>query len=399
MIAAFVLTACAPGAGTTTPATSAGTATTAATAESVPATFRNDMRRLWEDHIMWTRLYIVSFAAGLPDADAVAERLLQNQTDIGNAVKPFYGEEAGNQLTALLEEHITGAVDVLTAAKAADTAGLEQANAAWADNGRRIAEFLSRANPDNWPLDTLQQEMQMHLDLTLNEASAHLSGDTAADVAAYEEVHEHILKFADTLSQGIISQFPDQFAAEDELAADAGTFTADMRKLWTDHVFWTRLYIVSFAAGLPDAESVAERLLQNQADIGNAIKPFYGEEAGNQLTALLEEHIAGAVDLLTAANASDAAGLEQANTAWADNGKRIAELLNTANTDNWPLDTLQQEMQMHLDLTLDEASAHLSGDTAGSIAGFDEVVTHIMGFSDVLSNGIISQFPEEFGGS
>src|SRR5438045_3095425 len=82
--------------------------------------FRNAMRKLWEDHITWTRLYIVSAAADLPDKDVTAQRLLQNQTDIGNAVKPFYGEAAGNQLTALLRDHILGAVDLIAAAKAGD---------------------------------------------------------------------------------------------------------------------------------------------------------------------------------------------------------------------------------------------------------------------------------------
>jgi hypothetical protein len=78
------------------------------------------MRKLWEDHITWTRLAIVSFAAGGADLQATETRLLRNQTDIGNAIKPFYGDDAGNKLTALLKEHIMGAVDLLAAAKAGD---------------------------------------------------------------------------------------------------------------------------------------------------------------------------------------------------------------------------------------------------------------------------------------
>src|SRR6476646_9828973 len=64
--------------------------------------FHDGMRKLWEDHITWTRLAIVSFAAGLPDLPATEQRLLRNQTDIANAVKPFYGRKAGNRLTKLL---------------------------------------------------------------------------------------------------------------------------------------------------------------------------------------------------------------------------------------------------------------------------------------------------------
>src|SRR3954451_12817333 len=85
------------------------------------------MRKLWEDHITWTRLAIVSFAAGLPDLQATEDRLLRNQADIGNAVKPFYGRTAGNRLTALLREHIHGAVALLQAAKSGDSSAIARA--------------------------------------------------------------------------------------------------------------------------------------------------------------------------------------------------------------------------------------------------------------------------------
>lgn len=176
--------------------------------------FHDDMRKLWEDHITWTRLYIVSFAADLPDTEAVAQRLIQNQADIGNAIRPFYGDEAADQLTQLLTEHITGAVEILTAAKAGDTAAMDAAVEAWGVNADDIAAFLNSANPDNWPLEDVQAQMDMHLEMTLEEAQAHLTGDYAQSIASYDEVHEHILGMADILSSGIIAQFPDRFTAE-----------------------------------------------------------------------------------------------------------------------------------------------------------------------------------------
>src|SRR6185369_13832926 len=88
------------------------------------SSLRNDMRKLWEDHILYTRNFIISFAANLPDQDAVSARLMKNQEDIGNAVSSFYGAAAGKQLTALLKDHILGAVDVLKAAKSGDQAAL-----------------------------------------------------------------------------------------------------------------------------------------------------------------------------------------------------------------------------------------------------------------------------------
>ena len=171
---------------------------------------RADMRKLWEDHITWTRFYIVSVAAGLPDKDLTAQRLLQNQVDIGNAIKPFYGDAAGNKLADLLKEHILGAADLLAAAKAGDAAGVEKNKARWSRNGDDIAVFLSGANPKNWPEAAMKAEMKMHLDLTLKEALNRFGGKFAEDIKDYDEIHAHLLRLADTLADGIAAQFPDK---------------------------------------------------------------------------------------------------------------------------------------------------------------------------------------------
>ena len=175
------------------------------------AAFHDAVRKLWEDHVTWTRLYIVSAVAGLPDTTAAAERLLRNQDDIGDAVKPFYGTEAGDKLTALLRDHILTAAELLTAAKSGDDAAVAKAKTVWYANGDEIAAFLSSANPKNWPLDALEHHMRTHLDLTLEEAVARLQGEWAADIAAYDKVHDAILEMADALSSGIVAQFPQRF--------------------------------------------------------------------------------------------------------------------------------------------------------------------------------------------
>jgi hypothetical protein len=181
----------------------------AATAKSTA--FHADMRKLWEDHITWTRLAIISLEGGTPDTDATVGRLLRNQVDIGNSVKPFYGAKAGNALTGLLKSHILIAADVIAAAKAGDKAKLADAQARWLKNADQIAAFLHAANPDHWPLATLKNEMRMHLGFTTAEAVAHLQGKWNADVAAYDRVHNHILHMSDLLADGLVEQFPARF--------------------------------------------------------------------------------------------------------------------------------------------------------------------------------------------
>jgi hypothetical protein len=173
--------------------------------------FHRAMDKLWEDHITWTRMVIVDFAANLPDLKTAEARLLRNQADIGNAIKPFYGRAAGNKLTRLLRTHILEAVPVLQAAKDGDQAKLKKALADWYANAHQIAVFLSKANPHNWPLGMTSSMMKHHLALTTDEASARLQGKWAADVRAYDRVHAEILQMSDMLSTGIISQFPNRF--------------------------------------------------------------------------------------------------------------------------------------------------------------------------------------------
>jgi hypothetical protein len=184
--------------------------TVSASSRTSKATFHDAMRVLWEDHIVWTRMAIISIVEDRPDKDFAVDRLLGNQDDIGDAIKPFYGDAAGDALTALLREHILGAADLLAAAKTG--VGFDAAHEAWYANGAEIGAFLADANPRNWDGAEMQAMMADHLDLTLAEAVARLQGDWAADVAAYEEIHVQILHMADMLSDGITDQFPSAFS-------------------------------------------------------------------------------------------------------------------------------------------------------------------------------------------
>ncbi|HET9893426.1 MAG TPA: hypothetical protein VFQ44_00580 [Streptosporangiaceae bacterium] len=185
----------------------------AASAVTTPAqvTFHDQMRKLWEDHVTWTRLAIVTFADGSAGFDATATRLLQNQTDIGNAIAPFYGQAAGDELSTLLHGHINIAVQILQDAKAGDTAAFNTDSARWYDNANQIADFLSALNPRFWPDDVMRAAMKEHLDQTLAEAQDELNGNYTASVNDYEAIHLHILAMADLLSSGIVNQFPGRF--------------------------------------------------------------------------------------------------------------------------------------------------------------------------------------------
>ena|SRR5687768_14090185 len=182
-----------------------------------PCDLKSDMRKLWEDHIIWTRNVIFNFIDDLPGTTEAVNRLLQNQVDIGNAIKPYYGTSAGNQLTALLRDHILIAANLLTALKNDNTAPFDDTPAftsaytQWVANADAIAALLSSANP-NWPLAEMTAMMHDHLNLTGAEAMARKTANYAADVTAFDNVHMQILEMADMLTEGIVKQFPNMFS-------------------------------------------------------------------------------------------------------------------------------------------------------------------------------------------
>ena len=171
---------------------------------------KQDMRKLWTDHVVWTRDYIIAATGKQPDAPSALNRLMKNQDDIGNAVGRYYGAAAGRQLTTLLKDHIAIAGEIVKAAMAGDKAGQKAADDRWHKNAADISDFLSKANP-NWPRATLVDMMKMHLSTTTDEVVARLTKNWDADVRAYDRVYDHILQMSDALSEGIVKQFPAKF--------------------------------------------------------------------------------------------------------------------------------------------------------------------------------------------
>jgi hypothetical protein len=209
--AAFVAAALALALAVEGAASGSHTATTKPSLAKVVA-FHEAMDELWTDHVAWTRTVIVDFEGNLPDLKPDLARLLANQSQIGAAIKPYYGKAAGDELAALLHTHIMEAVPVLTYAKDGNKAKLTKALATWRANAHQIVAFLATANPEAWPLGDMTAMMDTHLALTTNEAVAHLEGRWKADIAAYDRVRSEILMMADSLANGIIAQFPSRFA-------------------------------------------------------------------------------------------------------------------------------------------------------------------------------------------
>lgn len=175
------------------------------------ANFKMEEQRLWIEHVLWTRNFIISDLASLEDKDTVLDRLLKNQDDIGNSIKPYYGDIAGNKLSKLLREHISIAGQIVDAAKEGNKNDVDKYNTLWYENADKIADFLSAANP-NWSNKELKDILHMHLKLTTDEVVARLNKDWNADVQSFDKGEKHILILSDAITNGIIKQFPNKFS-------------------------------------------------------------------------------------------------------------------------------------------------------------------------------------------
>lgn len=348
------------------------------------------MRQLWSEHVGWSRNFIIDTIAGLPEASMTTQHLLASQSHFGETVfKPLYGDATAAQLTGLLNKHISDEGNVIIAAKSGDKRALATAKSAAYANADDIAKLLAQVNP-SWSLADLTAHWRAHLDFTLGEATARLNEDWANDVFGYELVETHALTLADFMTTGLATQFPDKIGPDPSATRDEEVHVA-MRKLWSEHALWTRVYLVDQTSKLPDASFAQSRLLKNQDDIGNVLKPFYGEASGNELAALLRNDVNGTIAVLMAMQAGDKPAIGDAKAAWYLNSDQIAQFLANKNP-HWPLADAQALMRHHLDLTLGEVNARLAQNWQWDIVYYEAVVVHIFTLSDFLADGIAQQF-------
>lgn len=170
----------------------------------------NHLRLLWEQHITWTRLTIISMVFNLPDVELVTQRLLRNPRDFEAALIPFYGNQAATRFSALLRDHLIIAADLVNAAIAGDNNAAAEAERIWYDNARDIASFLASINP-YWSRQEWEEMLFDHLALVKNEAVFMLTNEFSKGIDLYDEMERQAMMMADTMTEGIVKQFPGRF--------------------------------------------------------------------------------------------------------------------------------------------------------------------------------------------
>lgn len=168
------------------------------------------MNLVWEQHIIWTRMLLISIAENLKDLDATETRLLQNPRDIANVFRRYYGNSIATTLENLLTEHLKIGKDLIATLKNNNQKLASELNTKWYRNADEMAVAFSNINPF-YPRETVRQMFYNHLKLTSNEVSARLKGDYTADIKAFDTVQKEILEMSQFFVDGIVRQFPNMF--------------------------------------------------------------------------------------------------------------------------------------------------------------------------------------------
>ncbi|SDE60942.1 hypothetical protein SAMN04488542_101137 [Fontibacillus panacisegetis] len=168
-------------------------------------------RSLWEQHVAWTRMFIISVAGNLADEKFVTERLLRNAPDMAAVIKKYYGDCVAARFNQLFTDHLAIAAEFVKAAKAGDQQAAANAEKRWYANADEIAEFLSSINP-YWSKEEWTKMLHEHLKLTKDEAVYQLTGQYKSSIETYDLIEKQALEMADMLTKGIVQQFPKMFS-------------------------------------------------------------------------------------------------------------------------------------------------------------------------------------------
>lgn len=347
---------------------------------------RDRMRELWIEHAFWTRSVVVSATAAQPDSAAALARLRATQGDLGALFALFYGDARADELIVLLDGYVGAMESTVAAATNGDAQALEESLTSWYGEAEAVAAALAKLGP-RWAVGDLDLALRNQVEGTVAELTARIEGDWQGDRLAFDGLVLQGRELADLLSNGLAAQFPDRVIP---LLLPADPFHQRMREVWEEQSIWARLHLVSRLAGLEDANLAEKRLLESERAIAAVFSDVYGPEVGDDLGALLTEHVARTTAVIEAAKVGKGAPAEKERTAWYANAEEIAARLAELNA-YWSPVKLEGMLRTYLQLTRNELEARMGGDWSGDVEQVDLADDHMRRFADLLSVGIQAQ--------
>jgi len=170
---------------------------------------------------------------------------------------------------------------------------------------------------------------------------------------------------------------------------------SDMRLVWEQQIYWTRMLLISIAEGLNDQSPTMERLLRGPSDIASIFNRYYGSNVASLVQELLTEHLQIAADLITALRDNQHNKATELTQQWYQNANKIADAFSSINP-YFDKQSIQSMLYRFLDLTIQQINKRLAGDYQGDIMTFDLIELEVLEMADKFTSGIMNQFPQKF---
>ncbi|MGI6728311.1 MAG: hypothetical protein ACOX4P_07175 [Anaerovoracaceae bacterium] len=165
-----------------------------------------EVRRFWEQQVMWMRFFIISTVEGLKDLPVVTQRLFLNPRDFYYLLRIFFGDAEANRFADFLTFHMSNLGHLLKALMNNDQEAANRFTVDLNRNAKEMASFLSQMNP-YWEEERWTELLYNLVSLTINQMVARIAGNYAEDIEIFDKNEENAYKIADYLSKGIIYSF------------------------------------------------------------------------------------------------------------------------------------------------------------------------------------------------
>jgi len=166
----------------------------------------NLFRELWQEHIIWTRSFIVSTVSGLNDLEFVTNRLLRNPTDFANVLKLYYGVENAKIFEKLFSEHLKLAASLINNLLKGNMEAAEHERRNWYKNADEILDFLNKLSP-YMSIKKFQTLFYHHLKAVEDSFHFRFTDHYGQEIINFDVMQSEAMKMADIMSNAILDQF------------------------------------------------------------------------------------------------------------------------------------------------------------------------------------------------
>ncbi|WP_017812542.1 MULTISPECIES: copper amine oxidase N-terminal domain-containing protein [Paenibacillus] len=372
------------------------TAGAAATTKGAGADLRSALGQVLGEHALLAVIAMQKGIDGAADFDQVAASLNANTDDLSAAVASVYGNEAGAAFKTIWASHIGYFVDYVKATAAKDTAGQQKAKDELAKYKVEQAKFFADANP-NLPQAALEQGLEEHINMLLTAFDDYVAKDYNGAYQMADKAYKHMFMFGDILSAAIVKQFPDKFTG-DMSSMPASDLRSALGNVLGEHATLAVWAMQKGIDGAPDFEQAAGLLNQNTNELSAAVASVYGDKAGEAFKTIWASHIGYFVDYVKATAAKDTTGQQKAKDELKEYKVEQAKFFADANP-NLPQAALEQGLEEHINMLLKAFDDYVGKNYTSAYAQERMAYAHMFMFGNTLSEAIVMQFPDKFGGS